>query len=102
MIYSDMRGSTALTNSFIVNPGLSFFVCLYFTFFMIVSGYMFYVMLMFTGKILVNLNSQTAVRTCGWSYSGRMCMYTSDQTMGLPCEIHIFDASDPSQMSKFT
>ncbi|XP_064605657.1 eukaryotic translation initiation factor 3 subunit I-like [Liolophura sinensis] len=52
-----------------------------------------------TGKTLVSLNSQTAVRTCGWSYSGRMCMYTTDQTMGLPCEIHIFDASDPSQMS---
>ena len=44
---------------------------------------------------------KNGVRTCGFSYSGNIIMYTTDKTMGLPCEIHIFDARDSSQISKY-
>ena len=44
---------------------------------------------------------KNGVRTCGFSYSGNLIMFTTDKTMGMPCEIHIFDARDSSQLSKF-
>lgn len=47
-----------------------------------------------TGKTLANLETRTAVRTCGFSYSGKYLMYTTDKTMGHPCEIHIFDINN--------
>jgi len=50
-----------------------------------------------TGKNLGILNTKTAVRACGFSYSGKMLMYTTDQTMGHPCEIHLFDTEDAYQ-----
>ncbi|XP_046379197.1 eukaryotic translation initiation factor 3 subunit I-like [Haliotis rufescens] len=49
-----------------------------------------------TGKTLNVLESRTAVRSCGFSYSGNLLMYTTDKTMGLPCEIDIFDINDSS------
>lgn len=52
-----------------------------------------------SGKNLNTLEVKTAVRTCGFSYSGNLLMYSTDRTMGQQCEIHIFDVSDPSQMS---
>ncbi|XP_060083242.1 eukaryotic translation initiation factor 3 subunit I-like [Ylistrum balloti] len=47
-----------------------------------------------TGKMLSTMESKTAVRTCGFSYSGNLIMYTTDKTMGHPCEIHIYDIND--------
>lgn len=47
-----------------------------------------------TGKTLASLDTATAVRTCGFSFSGRYIMYTTDKTMGRPCEIHIFDLNE--------
>ncbi|KAL5021798.1 hypothetical protein ScPMuIL_000953 [Solemya velum] len=51
-----------------------------------------------TGRCISSLETRTAVRTCGFSYSGDLIMYTTDKTMGQNCEIHIFDVSDSSQM----
>ncbi|GFO34080.1 eukaryotic translation initiation factor 3 subunit i [Plakobranchus ocellatus] len=51
-----------------------------------------------TGKQLSSLETKTAVRTCGFSYSGNLIMYSTDKTMGFPCEIHIFDVRDGSQL----
>ncbi|XP_052776990.1 eukaryotic translation initiation factor 3 subunit I-like [Mya arenaria] len=51
-----------------------------------------------TGKNLNTLDVKNAVRSCGFSYSGKLLMYSTDKTMGHPCEIHIFDVSDSSQM----
>lgn len=53
-----------------------------------------------TGKNLSTLEVQTAVRSCGFSYSGNMLMYSTDKTMGRACEIHIFDVRDHSQMKQ--
>ena len=56
---------------------------------------------MFAGKNLSTIEMKNGVRTCGFSYSGNMIMFTTDKTMGKNCEIHIFDARDPNQMSKY-
>ncbi|KAK3579123.1 hypothetical protein CHS0354_022143 [Potamilus streckersoni] len=52
-----------------------------------------------TGKELAVLETLTAVRSCGFSYSGRTLMYSTDKTMGHPCEIHIYDVRDSTQVS---
>ncbi|KAH7975536.1 hypothetical protein HPB52_003032 [Rhipicephalus sanguineus] len=49
----------------------------------------------------VNINTidtATAVRTCMFSFSGRMLMYSTDKAMGRFCEIHIVDMADRRQM----
>lgn len=51
-----------------------------------------------TGRNLSTIEMKNGVRTCGFSYSGNLIMYTTDKTMGMQCEIHIFDARDASQM----
>lgn len=51
-----------------------------------------------TGKNLNTLDVKNAVRSCGFSYSGNLLMYSTDKTMGHPCEIHIFDVRDHTQM----
>ena len=53
-----------------------------------------------SGKQVVSLETKTAVRACGFSYGGKLVMYTTDKTMGFPCEISIFDITDPSQIGK--
>ena len=53
---------------------------------------------MITGKQLSCMETKTAVRTCQFSYSGNYIMFTTDKTMGHPCEIHIYDVND---MRKF-
>ena len=55
-----------------------------------------------TGKELFILETKSAVRTCGWSFSGNLAMFTTDMAMGQPCEISIFDIRDKSQMCKYT
>lgn len=47
-----------------------------------------------TGKSLAKLRTLSTVRTCAFSYSGRMIMYSTDKIMGQQCEIHIVDAKD--------
>lgn len=38
------------------------------------------------------------VRTCLFSFSGNMVVYSTDQAMSKPCEIFIADVRDPSQL----
>ncbi|RUS72054.1 hypothetical protein EGW08_020183 [Elysia chlorotica] len=51
-----------------------------------------------TGAQIASLKTNTAVRTNGFSYSGNLIMYSTDKTMGFPCEIFIFDIRDGSQL----
>jgi len=52
-----------------------------------------------TGKCLDTFKTETAVRSTGFSYSGNMVMFTTDQAMGRPCECFIYDQRDGAQMS---
>lgn len=47
-----------------------------------------------TGKELVNLETGSAVRSVGFSYSGKQFFYTTDKSMGKKCEIRFFDVND--------
>ncbi|KAK2720165.1 hypothetical protein QYM36_004160 [Artemia franciscana] len=53
-----------------------------------------------TGKQLAELNNQTSVRTCQFSYSGTLALYSTDCQMGLPSEIIVIDCRDPSQIEQ--
>ncbi|CAG9840401.1 unnamed protein product [Diabrotica balteata] len=44
-----------------------------------------------TGKEIGNINSASAVRTCMFSYSANMAVYTTDQAMKQPCEVFVVD-----------
>lgn len=37
------------------------------------------------------IEAKTSVRTCNFSYSGNMALYSTDSTMGNPSEIFIID-----------
>jgi len=52
-----------------------------------------------TGKQLHCLETQSGVRSCNFSYSGHYINFTTDQTMGYPSELLLFDTRDPSQMT---
>lgn len=96
-----------MTYDYLINEGYllkTWFIC----FIRIVTSFcafrmqtMILLLLFFSGKNLNTLDVKNAVRTCGFAYSGNLIMYSTDKTMGHPCEIHIFDVSDPSQMSKW-
>jgi len=47
-----------------------------------------------TGKQLGMIDTKSAVRTCGYSYSGNMICFTTDKQMGHPCEINVVDAKN--------
>ncbi len=51
-----------------------------------------------TGKNLNTLKTKNAVRSCGFYHDGNTIMYSTDNTMGYSCEIHIFDIRDHSQI----
>jgi translation initiation factor 3 subunit I len=51
-----------------------------------------------TGKEISEFKTKSAVRTCGFSYSGHMLMYTTDKAMGHPCELLVYDTRDDYQM----
>jgi len=53
-----------------------------------------------TGTALSTLQRDSPVRTCLFSYSGNMIVYTTDQAMNKPCEIFIADVRDPSQLGE--
>lgn len=44
-----------------------------------------------TGKEVANIQSNSSVRTCNFSYSGTMAAYSTDRAMGHQCEIFIID-----------
>lgn len=45
-----------------------------------------------TGSEIATVKTNTAVRTANFSYSGRMVMFSTDNTMRQVCEIHIVDS----------
>jgi len=50
------------------------------------------------GQLLNQVEKESPVRTCLFSYSGNMIVYSTDQAMSKPCEIFIADVRDPSQL----
>jgi len=44
-----------------------------------------------TGTQISSVETNTAVRTNGFSYSGNLVMFSTDRTMGFPCEIYVYD-----------
>lgn len=53
------------------------------------------------GVCLNTLETNTAVRSCGFSFSANLIMLTTDKTMGFPCDILVYDVRDGSQISQF-
>jgi len=51
-----------------------------------------------TGTQLEEFTTKSAVRTCGFSFSGQMLMYTTDKAMGHPCEMRVYDLRDEYQI----
>lgn len=51
-----------------------------------------------TGKQLGSFETKSAVRTCGFSYSGQTFMYSTDKAMGHECEIVFYDTRDARQI----
>ncbi len=47
-----------------------------------------------TGKEVGKFDTNSAVRTCGFSHLGKYLMYSTDATMNNMCEIHLFDVRD--------
>jgi translation initiation factor 3 subunit I len=47
--------------------------------------------------MLSNIETRTAVRACNFSFSGNYIMFTTDKTMGHPCEIYIYDIGNTSK-----
>lgn len=43
------------------------------------------------GSAISTVKTNTAVRTCNFSYSGRMILFSTDNTMRQMCEMHIVD-----------
>uniref|UniRef100_A0AAQ5YEB1 Serine-threonine kinase receptor-associated protein n=1 Tax=Amphiprion ocellaris TaxID=80972 RepID=A0AAQ5YEB1_AMPOC len=51
-----------------------------------------------TGKQLALLNTNSAVRTCGFDFSGNIIMFSTDKQMGYQCYLNFFDLRDPQQI----
>lgn len=47
-----------------------------------------------TGTPILNFETGSAVRSCGFSYSGKQLFYTTDKSMGRQCEIRFFDIAE--------
>lgn len=53
-----------------------------------------------TGACLNQVDRASSVRTCLFSYSGNMVVYSTDYAMSQPCEIFYADVRDPSQLGE--
>jgi len=45
-----------------------------------------------TGKEIGKIDTNSAVRTCNYSFSGNYVCFTTDKQMGYPCDIYVVDA----------
>lgn len=52
------------------------------------------------GAQLSKVEKESPVRTCLFSYSGNMVVYSTDQAMGNPCELFFVDVRDPSHLGE--
>eukprot|EP00918_Siedleckia_nematoides_P027837 GHVU01059882.1.p1 GENE.GHVU01059882.1~~GHVU01059882.1.p1 ORF type:complete len:326 (+),score=43.59 GHVU01059882.1:99-1076(+) len=51
-----------------------------------------------TGTELAEVPTKSAVRTCGFSYSGNLVSFTTDKAMGQPCNLEVYDIRDEYQI----
>ncbi|KAF3833577.1 hypothetical protein F7725_024781 [Dissostichus mawsoni] len=51
-----------------------------------------------TVRPLALLETNSAVRTCGFDYSGNIIMFSTDKQMGYQCFLNFFDLRDPQQI----
>uniref|UniRef100_A0A3B4BE08 Eukaryotic translation initiation factor 3 subunit I n=1 Tax=Periophthalmus magnuspinnatus TaxID=409849 RepID=A0A3B4BE08_9GOBI len=51
-----------------------------------------------TGKQMALLNTNSAVRTCGFDFSGNIIMFSTDKQMGYQCFLNFYDLRDPQQI----
>ncbi|MCJ8749616.1 hypothetical protein PDJAM_G00178280 [Pangasius djambal] len=49
-------------------------------------------------KQLAVLDTNSAVRTCGFDFSGNIIMFSTDKQMGYQCYLNFFDLRDPQQI----
>lgn len=54
-----------------------------------------------TGKQLALLHTNSAVRTCGFDFSGNIIMFSTDKQMGYQCFLNFFDLRDPQQIGTY-
>lgn len=54
-----------------------------------------------TGKQLALLETNSAVRTCGFDFSGNIIMFSTDKQMGYQCYLNFFDLRDPQQIGTY-
>lgn len=47
-----------------------------------------------TGATLATIETKSAVRACGWAYSGNEFFFSTDKTMGQESTIYIFKLDD--------
>ncbi|XP_054153949.1 eukaryotic translation initiation factor 3 subunit I-like [Oppia nitens] len=52
-----------------------------------------------TGKELNKIDTNTSVRSCSFSYCGKMILYTTDQAMKMLPELHIIDITNGDHIS---
>ncbi|XP_070555999.1 eukaryotic translation initiation factor 3 subunit I-like [Ptychodera flava] len=52
-----------------------------------------------TGTLISKLDTNSAVRTSGFSFTGQQIMYSTDKQMGYECQVSLFDIRDPSQIT---
>lgn len=55
-----------------------------------------------TGSTLLTFETGSAVRTCGFSYSGKQMFYTTDKAMGRQCEILFYDIAESLSSTDLT
>lgn len=55
-----------------------------------------------SGKQLALLETSSAVRTCGFDFSGNIIMFSTDKQMGYQCFLNYFDLRDPQQIGWFS
>jgi len=51
-----------------------------------------------TGQEQWQLQTESAVRTCGFSFDGNIIMFTTDRAMGRECELRVYDIRDEYQI----
>ena len=59
-----------------------------------------FITIYFLGKEISRIDTNTAGRTCGFSYSGNLVLCTTDKAMGHPCQLMVFDKRDDQQIRK--
>lgn len=63
-------------------------------------NFIYYNQIKFEGVEIGNISSNSAVRTCSFSYSADLASYSTDQAMKQECEIFIVDARNNESFSK--